>query len=103
MLREPCKTLVGAGIASGSNRAHSAAMLALRSPLLNGIDMACAQGIFVMATAAKDTLLQRELRAAMQPFYLAACDGAIVLTSVAYDESLGDQLRVTVIATGVAG
>ena len=71
-------------------------------PLLEGIDLSGARGVLVLIAASKSTFKLAESRNAMNTIRRYAADDAHVIYGTAYDESLGDQLRVTVIATGLS-
>jgi hypothetical protein len=71
-------------------------------PLLEGIDLSGARGVLVLIAASKQTFKLSESRNAMNTIRRYAADDAHVIFGTAYDESLGDQLRVTVIATGLS-
>ena len=71
-------------------------------PLLEGIDLSGARGVLVLIAATRGTFKLAESRNAMNTIRRYASDDAHVIFGTAYDESLGDQLRVTVIATGLS-
>ena len=71
-------------------------------PLLEGIDLSGARGVLVLIAANRNTFKLAESRNAMNCIRRYAADDAHVIYGTAYDESLGDQLRVTVIATGLS-
>jgi cell division protein FtsZ len=71
-------------------------------PLLEGIDLSGARGVLVLIAANRNTFKLAESRNAMNTIRRYAADDAHVIYGTAYDESLGDQLRVTVIATGLS-
>ena len=71
-------------------------------PLLEGIDLSGARGVLVLIAASKSTFKLSESRNAMNTIRRYAAEDAHVIYGTAYDESLGDQLRVTVIATGLS-
>ena len=87
-------------------RATKAADLAVACPLLEGIDLSGARGVLVLIAASKGTFKLAEspgfASAAMNTIRRYAADDAHVIYGTAYDESLGDHLRVTVIATGLS-
>jgi cell division protein FtsZ len=72
-------------------------------PLLEGIDLSGARGVLVLIAAGKSSFKLSESRNAMNTIRRYAAEDAHVIYGTAYDESLGDQLRVTVIATGLSG
>jgi cell division protein FtsZ len=87
-------------MASGEDRARVAAESAVQSPLLEGVDLSGARGILVNITAGRDLKL-RETRVAMETIRAFAAEDATIILGTVYDESLGDSLRVTVVATGL--
>jgi cell division protein FtsZ len=102
VMSEPGKAMMGTAMASGPDRARKAAEAAVACPLLEGIDLSGARGVLVLIAAAKGTFKLMESKTAMNTIRMYAADDAHVIYGAAYDESLGDQLRVTVIATGLS-
>jgi cell division protein FtsZ len=102
VMSEPGKAMMGTAQASGPDRATKAAEAAVACPLLEGIDLSGARGVLVLIAASKQTFKLAESRNAMTTIRRYAADDAHVIFGTAYDESLGDALRVTVIATGLA-
>jgi cell division protein FtsZ len=94
--------MMGTAIASGPDRAAKAAEAAVACPLLEGIDLSGARGVLVLIAANRNTFKLSESRNAMNTIRRYAAEEAHVIYGTAYDESLGDQLRVTVIATGLS-
>jgi cell division protein FtsZ len=101
VMSEPGKAMMGTAQASGPDRAIKAAEAAVACPLLEGIDLSGARGVLVLIAANRTTFKLAESRNAMNCIRRYASDDAHVIYGTAYDESLGDQLRVTVIATGL--
>jgi cell division protein FtsZ len=101
-MSEQGKAMMGTATASGPDRARIAAEQAVACPLLEGVDMTGAKGVLVLITAAKGALKLAESREAMNTIRAFASPEAHVIYGTAYDESLGDQIRVTVVATGLA-
>ncbi len=91
--------LMSSAIASGERRAERAAKEAISSPLLDGISIAGARNVLVNITAGID-LGVREATQATSVIQTEAGDEAEVIFGTVIDETLGDSLRVTVIATG---
>ncbi len=79
-----------------------AAEAAVACPLLEGIDLSGARGVLVLIAASRGTFKLNESRNAMNTIRRYAAEDAHIIYGAAYDESLGDQLRVTVIATGLS-
>ena len=102
VMSEPGKAMMGTASASGPDRATKAADAAVACPLLEGIDLSGARGVLVLIAASKSTFKLAESRNAMNTIRRYAADDAHVIFGTAYDETLGDQLRVTVIATGLS-
>jgi cell division protein FtsZ len=89
-------------VADGPDRARIAAEQAVACPLLEGIDLSGAKGVLVLITAAKGSLKLSESKLAMNTIRAYASPDAHVIYGTAYDDSLGDQIRVTVVATGLS-
>jgi cell division protein FtsZ len=102
VMSEPGKAMMGTAIAGGPDRAHKAAELAVACPLLEGIDLSGAKGVLVLIAANKNNFKLNESKAAMNTIRRYAAEDAHIIYGAAYDDSLGDQLRVTVIATGLS-
>ncbi len=102
VMSEPGKAMMGTAVAGGPDRANKAADAAVACPLLEGIDLSGARGVLVLIAASKGTFKLAESRNAMNTIRRYAAEDAHVIFGTAYDESLGDQLRVTVIATGLS-
>ena len=102
VMSEPGKAMMGTAIAGGPDRANKAAEQAVACPLLEGIDLSGARGVLVLIAANRGTFKLAESRNAMNTIRRYASEDAHVIYGTAYDESLGDQLRVTVIATGLS-
>ena len=102
VMSEPGKAMMGTAIAGGPDRATKAAEAAVACPLLEGIDLSGAKGVLVLIAASRQTFKLSESKLAMNTIRRYAAEEAHVIFGTAYDESLGDQLRVTVIATGLS-
>jgi len=102
VMSEPGKAMMGTAVAGGPDRANKAADLAVACPLLEGIDLSGARGVLVLLAASKATFKLAESRNAMNTIRRYAAEDAHVIYGTAYDESLGDHMRVTVIATGLS-
>jgi len=91
--------MMGSGLSSGENRASLAAEAAVASPLLEDVNISGARGILVNVTGTNLTLGEFEdIGAIISSF---ASDEAIVVMGTAIDPELEDELRVTVVATGL--
>ncbi len=102
VMGEPGKAMMGTAIASGPDRARIAAEQAVACPLLEGVDLSGAKGVLVLISAAKGSLKLAESRLAMNTIKAIASDSAHVIYGTAYDDNLGDNIRVTVVATGLS-
>ncbi len=101
VMGEPGKAMMGTAVASGPDRARIAAEQAVSCPLLEGMDMRGAKGVLVLISAAKGSLKLSESKVSMNTIRAFAAPDAHVIFGTAYDESLGDAIRVTVVATGL--
>ena len=102
VMGEPGKAMMGTAKAAGPDRARIAAEQAVACPLLEGIDLSGAKGVLVLVTAAKGSLKLSESRLAMSTINAYASPDAHVIYGAAYDDTLGDEIRVTVVATGLS-
>jgi cell division protein FtsZ len=102
VMSEPGKAMMGTGQAGGPDRATRAADAAVACPLLEGVDLSGARGVLVLIAAKRNTLKLAESKLAMNAIRRYAHDEAHVIFGTVYDDSLGDQMRVTVIATGLS-
>jgi len=102
VMGEPGKAMMGTAVASGPDRARIAAEQAVACPLLDGVDLSGAKGVLVLVTASKSSLKLKESREAMTAIKAYASPDAHVIFGAAYDEGLGDGMRVTVVATGLS-
>lgn len=92
--------LMGIGIASGENRAIEAAEKAISHPLLEDISIAGARGVLMNITCSTDITLE-EMTEASDRIHQEVGDDAEIIWGQTFDDSLGDEMRVTVIATGI--
>jgi cell division protein FtsZ len=93
--------LMGTAQASGVDRALVAAQRAVECPLLEGIELAGAKGLLVNITASRKSLRASETRVAMTEIRKHCAEDVHVIFGTAYDESMGEELRVTVVVTGL--
>jgi len=91
--------IMGTGVASGENRARVAAEKAIACPLLEAINLQGARGILVNISAADMGI--SEFDEVGNIVHAFASDEAIIKIGTAIDESLGDEIKVTVVATGM--
>ena len=99
VMREKGKAIMGTGAARGENRAVIAATMAISSPLLENIKIDGATGIIINVSGGPDLSLY-EVNEASTLITEAAHEDAEIIFGAVIDESLGDEVRVTVIATG---
>jgi cell division protein FtsZ len=101
IMRDAGSALMGIGRASGENRAVEAARMAIASPLLE-VDIAGAQGILFNITGSS-TLSLFEVTEAAEEIRQAADPEANIIFGTSFNERLGDEVMITVIATGFDG
>ncbi len=94
------KALMGIGIASGENRAVEAAEKAISHPLLEDISISGAKGVLMNITSSSDLTLD-EMTEASDRIHREVGDDADIIWGQTFDEELGDEMRITVIATGI--
>jgi cell division protein FtsZ len=94
--------MMGLATASGVDRARIAAQNVIASPLLEGVDLAGARGLLVTITAQRG-LKMREINEVMNVVRNAAGKDACIYFSTSYYDDMGDDLRVTLVATGYVG
>jgi len=99
IMREMGDALMGTGISSGENRAIEAANAAISHPLLEGISIAGAQGILINITGSS-SMSMWEVDEATGIIHQAAGEDAEIIFGTVIDDSLGDNIMVTVVATG---
>ena len=92
--------IMGIGIASGENRATMAAERAISHPLLEDISISGARGVLMNITSTSD-LTMEEMTEASDRIYNEVGDDADIIWGAVVEDSLGDEMRVTVIATGI--
>lgn len=97
------KSMMSQAFGCGENRAEIAAKNALSSPLLDGIGLACAKNILVNISASKESLKIKECYQIMENLksIINNNDEDYFIWGAVYDESLGDNLKLTIIATGL--
>ncbi len=100
VMSEHGKAMMGTATAEGLDRARIAAEQAVASPLLEGVDLSGARGVLVNITAS-NSLRMKETREVMNTIRAFAAEDATVIFGTVCDESMGDNLRVTVVATGL--
>lgn len=100
VMKEMGKAMMGTGVARGENRARTAAETAIRCPLLEDINLHGARGVLVNITAGLDLGLAEfdEIGQIVSEF---ASDSATIVIGTAIDTEMSDEIRVTVVATGL--
>jgi len=93
------RALMGTGIAKGQNRARVAAEMAVASPLLDDISVDGATGVLINVVGGSD-LKMKEIQEAASFISEQAHEDANIIFGASIDESLGESVKVTVIATG---
>lgn len=101
VMREMGTAMMGTGVHCGDDRAIKAAQEAIACPLLDGMNLQGAQGLLVNIAASEDTLKLRETKQVMNLICAQTGSNAIIKFGAVFDSSLGEAMRVTVIATGV--
>ena len=100
VMSEMGAAMMGTGVARGDNRAREAAEMAIRSPLLEDVNLQGARGILVNITAGLDLSLGEfsEVGDTIEEF---ASENATVVVGTVIDPEMRDELKVTVVATGL--
>lgn len=94
--------MMGSAKASGIDRATLAAQQAIASPLLEDVNLIGARGVLVNITANSGMKL-KEVHDVMNTIRSFTAEDATVIFGSALDEEIGDELRVTIVATGLGG
>ena len=102
VMSEMGKAMMGTGIAAGEDRAAKAAEMAIRSPLLEDVDLSGARGILVNITSGPDFTLG-EFDQVGHVVEQISDDNANVVVGTVIDPEMSDQISVTVVATGLGG
>jgi len=101
VMTEQGMAMMGSAAASGIDRARIAAEQAIACPLLEGVNLSGARGVLVNITASRASLKLRETKEVMNAIRAFAAEDATIIHGGVFDDDLGDELRVTVIATGL--
>ena len=102
VMSEVGMAMMGSASASGADRARSAAQQAVKSPLLEDVNLAGARGVLVNVTASAG-LKMKEYHEVMNTIKEFTAEDAMVIVGTVLDEAMEDRLRVTMIATGLGG
>jgi cell division protein FtsZ len=100
VMSEMGMAMMGSGVSTGENRAQTAAEAAISSPLLEDINLAGARGVLVNVTAGMDLSIG-EFRQVGDTIKQFASDEATVVIGTVIDPEMTQELRVTVVATGL--
>jgi cell division protein FtsZ len=92
--------IMGIGVASGENRAVEAAERAISHPLLEDINISGAKGVLMNITSSSDITME-EMTEASDRIYSEVGDDAEIIWGAVIDDDMGEEMRVTVIATGI--
>lgn len=102
VMSEMGMAMMGSAMATGPDRARMAAEQAVASPLLEDVNLANARGVLVNITASS-SFKMKEYYDVMNTIKAFTADDATVIIGNVFDESIGDSLRVTMVATGLNG
>ncbi|MBA3997209.1 MAG: cell division protein FtsZ [Candidatus Accumulibacter sp.] len=100
VMSEMGMAMMGSAYASGVDRARIAAEQAVASPLLEGINLSGAKGVLVNITSTRG-LKMKEVNEVMNTVREFAAEDAHIIFGAVYDENMGEDIRVTVVATGL--
>ena len=100
VMAETGMAMMGSGAASGENRARAAAEAAISSPLLEDVNLSGAHGLLINVTAGMD-LRTSEFHVVGDTVKQYASEDATVVVGYVIDPEMTDQIRVTVVATGI--
>jgi len=101
VMAEMGMAMMGSAKSAGTDRARAAAEQAVACPLLEDINISDARGVLVNISASKDTFQLQEMYDVMETIKAFAAESATVIVGTVYDEALEDNLRVTIVATGL--
>ncbi len=102
VMSEMGMAMMGSALATGPDRARIAAEQAVASPLLEDVNLANARGVLVNITTSS-SFKMKEYYDVMNTIKAFTADDATVIVGNVFDESMGDGLRVTMVATGLTG
>ncbi|MFM9913630.1 MAG: cell division protein FtsZ [Methylophilaceae bacterium] len=103
VMSENGMAMMGSATASGENRARDAATQAVNSPFLENVNLKGARGVLVNISASEDTFMMDEFYEVMNTIKEFTADDASVYVGNVFDNTLGDELRITLVATGLTG
>ncbi len=93
--------MMGSAKAGGPDRARAAAEQAIACPLLEDVNISDARGVLINISASRATFQLQEMYDVMETIKAFAAESATVIVGTVYDENLEDNLRVTIVATGL--
>jgi cell division protein FtsZ len=99
-MAETGMAMMGSGAARGENRARAAAEAAISSPLLEDVNLSGAHGLLINVTAGMD-LRTSEFHTVGETVKQYASEDATVVVGYVIDQEMSDEIRVTVVATGI--
>jgi cell division protein FtsZ len=102
VMSEMGMAMMGSALATGPDRAVLAAEQAVASPLLENVNLANARGVLVNITA-NHSFKMKEYNDVMRTIRSFTAEDATVIVGNVFDESIGEGLRVTMVATGLNG
>jgi cell division protein FtsZ len=101
VMRQTGMAMMGTAQHAGDDRAAKAAEEAIACPLLDGANLRAARGVLVNIAASEETLRLRETKLVMNTICAQTNEDAIIKFGAVFDDTLGDAMRVTVVATGL--
>ena len=101
VMSETGMAMMGSATAAGTDRARMAAEQAVACPLLEDIEIANARGVLVNISASKALFQLQEMYDVMDVIKAFAAESATVIAGTVYEDELEDNLRVTIVATGL--
>jgi cell division protein FtsZ len=101
VMAEMGMAMMGSAKAAGPDRARAAAEQAVACPLLEDINISDARGVLINISASKATFQLQEMYDVMETIKAFAAESATVIVGTVYDETIEDNLRVTIVATGL--
>lgn len=101
VMRQTGMAMMGTAQHAGEDRAAKAAEEAIACPLLDGANLRAARGVLVNIAASEETLRLRETKLVMNTICAQTNEDAVIKFGAVFDETLGDAMRVTVVATGL--
>ena len=100
VMRESGCAMMGTGVASGEERAKVATQRAIENPLLEAVDVQNARGLLVNVTASSDITVPEYQQVYEIVSKIASKDATIIAGQI-FDDELGDEIRITIVATGL--